>query len=181
MIGMDEAVFGLLGIVMGTLLTQRGARRLSGEDRLWSRRADLYLQLLDWLRDDLELFNKGEPRHRRPWELQAGLEAFGTEQMDRAFRGYDEARETAEAGHPTGKQQVQLRANWLRMTVRHELAALPSRGERWGLGLVAKRPVSASAARLLARRQRRAEQRALQESPLAGDPPGTRAAHGNGA
>jgi hypothetical protein len=160
LIGADAALLGVIGVVLGALLSQRGARRVAGEDRLWARRADLYLQLLDWLRADLALFEEGERRHKRPWELVAGLEAFGTEGMDRAVRGYDAARADAAAGHRTGRQQVLLRANWLRLTVRHELAALPSRGERWGLGLVASRPVYGPVTRLRARLDRRAQRRA---------------------
>jgi hypothetical protein len=156
----DAALLGIIGVIIGALLSQRGARRVAGEDRLWARRADLYLSLLDWLRDDLALFHEGEPRHKRPWAVQAGLEAFGTEHLDRALAGYDEARASATAGHPNGRQQVLLRANWLRLTIRHELAALPARGERIGLGIVSNRfvygPVTRLAAYAEARRMRRA-------------------------
>jgi hypothetical protein len=56
-------VTGLLtvtGTVMGVLVTQHGERARNQEDRLWSERASVYVEILAWAND----VNNG-PRARR--------------------------------------------------------------------------------------------------------------------
>jgi hypothetical protein len=158
MISLDAATLGIVGVIVGALLTHRGARRVAGEDRLWARRADLYLELLDWLDEDLrrqELYQAPSEEHRSA--LRNRLRAFGTDRVDRALQEYLQARRANWQSAPD--ERVQLRANWLRLAVRNDLAALPRRSEDVALAVLGSRPVYKPVARLSKWLRRRDESR----------------------
>lgn len=148
MIGLDGALLALIGIVVGSLLGQRGARRVAGEDRLWARKADLYLELLDWLADDLREHEAGRPvlvsRHQG---LLIRLQAFGTDRLDRTLAEYISMRQGAFEPASLGHVEAIVGGARVRILVRNELAALPSRGDSAAVALLGRRPIRGLVAR----------------------------------
>lgn len=152
MIGADAALLGLIGVIVGSLLSHRGARRVAGEDRLWQRKADVYLELLDWLDDDLAMHRVGQPpADDDRAHLENRLRAFGTQRVHTALAAYLEARRQAVAGRSDGEARLDIRTNFLRLAVSNDLAALPSRSDDLAVTLIGSRPFLGVMSRFAAR------------------------------
>lgn len=79
-------VFGFLG----TLYSQKRQLALAADERLWQRRADVYVEMLEYSNviTDRSLANFGEASDVMSLTLYARVQAFADEQVFHAFRGY---------------------------------------------------------------------------------------------
>jgi hypothetical protein len=80
-------------------LTQRSASRIAAVNRMWDRRADLYMEVVRWLDQDVEALRAREPYRSQAMskEVTLGLHALGSDALDRRLGGYRRARKRAVA------------------------------------------------------------------------------------
>jgi hypothetical protein len=93
----DTAVLAGLVSLLVVLITQRSSARIAASTRSWDRRADLYMEVIRWLEQDVEALRAREPYRAQPLatEVELGLHALGSEALDKRLRRYDSARRRA--------------------------------------------------------------------------------------
>lgn len=90
----STAVLAAAVAVIVALLTQRSAARIAADNRSWDRRADLYMDVVRWLEQDVAALRAREPYRAAPMneDTRLALYALGSDQLDRRLQRYRGAR-----------------------------------------------------------------------------------------
>lgn len=140
---MTEPSTALLAAVVAlvvALITSRSSARVAAGTRSWERRADLYMEVVRWLNEEMDAVRARETYRMQPLakDVELGLLAFGSEPLDRRLRSYRRARDRAVADlqAPRRRAAMFLRMRLIHLQIRAELGSPLGLADRFAFALV---------------------------------------------
>ena len=90
----STAVLAAAVALLVALLSQRSAARIAADGRSWDRKADLYMEIVHWIEQDVEALRAREPDRAVSMskDTRLSLYALGSDQLDRRLVRYRGAR-----------------------------------------------------------------------------------------
>ncbi|HEU0131780.1 MAG TPA: hypothetical protein VFQ85_12400 [Mycobacteriales bacterium] len=130
------ALVGVGAACAGGFVGQARAGRNAATDRVWERRAETYVDLLAWVEESFHQLGTSASAEPLPVPLRARLSAFGSDGVDNRLRRYLDERDACLDDPERSHERVETARHLLRLWVREELSARPSRVGRTVYGLV---------------------------------------------
>ena len=130
----STAVLAAAVALIVALLAQRSAARIAADNRSWDRRADLYMEVVRWLEQDVEALRAREPYRATPMSdgARLALYALGSDQLDQRLKRYraSRARVVDHLENPRRVTRLFLAMRLVQLQIRAELGSPMSAGDR---------------------------------------------------
>jgi hypothetical protein len=151
----STAVLAAAVAVVVALVSQRSAARIAADNRSWDRRADLYMEVVRWLEQDVEALRAREPYRAAAMSEDArlALYALGSDQLDRRLLRYRAARSRAVDNLEDARKVTRLflAMRLVQLQIRAELGSPMRLSDRVAFAVAGSRVVGFSLAIVMSR------------------------------